>query len=202
MSINSSAVQNSVAELIRIIQRTPEVPTSEVQRATRLLRPASSTLSEHVPAMKHRLREEVLKHAHVSSTNGPAAVAEFDRLLDDLQHMNPGLVPAILSVLEPLAFQKHLSKIAPVSYLAPSRTDSQRHVATSAASEADRPRRFIPVAQPHLVGEEAVQNFRSEVLWMSPETEEKLLRDLLYIFQVEEYIPLSISSNIKYICEL
>ena len=182
--MNSPAVQNSVAELIRIIRRTPDVSSQEVQKLSRLLRPTTSALSEHVPAMKHRLREEILRNANVTRTNGPASLAEFDRLVDELQHVSPTLVPGVLSVLEPLAFQKHLSKVTP-SYISSSGGGADQTMTSDAAvPSASEPRRFIPIVQPHLAGDEAVQAFRSEVLWMSPDTEEKLLKDLLYVFQV------------------
>ena len=186
MSINSPSVQSSVAELVRIITRTPDVSPSEVQRLTRLLRPVTTDLSTHVPALKYRIREQILRNASETNANGPANVVEFDRLLDDLNHVHPNLVPSTLALLEPLSFQKYLVKSSGSgssggSYFTTNNSDSlkDRELINERA-----PKKFIPVAETRMLAEEARSILRSDMLWISPETEEALIRDLLYIFQV------------------
>ena len=136
--MNSPLILKSLNELARLVKRKEEVSETEIQSLSRLLRPQSSETGGHVAAIKHKLRGQILAQADRfvrlfaqpavciltikfisrtrfhsilrSNANGPVNVAEFERLLDYLEHQSPSLVSPVLSVLEPLAFHKHVAR--------------------------------------------------------------------------------------------
>ena len=194
--MNIPDVSNEVKELIRVIKRTTSVSENEAERLTRLLRPQYEAIS-YGPAIKHRLKEQIISHANQSNSNGAIELAEFDRLLEVLRNLDPKIVAPILSFFEPLSFQKHLDR-KNINYfnVSSEKISSRKDMEEAKSREDENYKRFIPVGHLKTLPEKDNTVLRSDLLWISPETEIKLLKDLLYIFQVIYIYILSTHKNI------
>ena len=71
------------------------------------------------------------------------------------------------------------------------RSNIRKENESKVSSDAATARKFIPQNRIIMASEEEVQLLKTDTLWISPETEVKLLKDLLYIFQGLPTIALS-----------
>jgi hypothetical protein len=202
-------VKGKVKELIKLLLRDEEVSDSTVDRAVRMLRQSDDGLTEHTGAIKQRIKQALLRNT-VSGSNGPALVSAFEKECDTLRRMNSPLLQPFLAVMEPLSYSlvpvnEFGPKINTIKESDPVSSSSGAHLNTESSSPSMAPSDpslpsmsfaiaggLIPIVPPYHTSGVDINSSEAQAAWVSPETEVKLLKDLLYIFQVS-YMHISLS---------
>ena len=207
MDLKSPEIQHNLKELVRLVCRTDdEVPDSVLEKATRLLRPATSGMQEHAGAIKQRIRQSILMNT-VSGRSGPAIVTDFERECENVRRVNPALLHSFLAVVEPLSYSlstnggssssgssivgARINKLTELentnSINATSTTRSSLGIRTTGITNF-RPSSItsddlMPIVPPYHTTGVDIASSEVSFAWVNEEIEIKLLRDLLYIFQ-------------------
>ena len=200
MDFITNDVQDKVKELIKLILRDNEVSDSTVDRAVRMLRPASDVNVAHTGAIKQRIREAILSH---TPSGGPAIVSAFEKECDNLRRMDSPLLQPFLAVMEPLSYTLTPTNQfgSRINFVEESST-ANNHNSSSSGSErnskaissepkAELPSMsfaiaggLLPIVPPYHTSGVDINSAEAQMAWISNEVENKLLKDLIYIFQV------------------
>ncbi len=171
--------------LVQAILRSPNYPEGLVDKLRRHIRPAPTNSTEdlHANAIKLRMRRALL--AHASKDDGPILVGSFDKEMDKLRRKEFKLLASILALFDPLVFssrQRSASSVADrVSDLANGRIFGNFHKEPALATAQEAPH----LVQPPLPAKTPGQVIKQGVVWVDSDTELKLIKDLLFIFQVK-----------------
>ena len=189
-SDNAGRVQKALLDLSRLILRKDAVPDDLMTSLKRLLRPADkeSVSDFHYNALKHRLRSSILSRSLNASVKdgGPALVAKLEKHIDDLRRRGFRQLTPFLAVIEPLSFQQ--SRYLNVLFSASTPTEllsAEDKIWTDAGivqPEGNENRQDANVSQKRNISE--AKRPSDALTWVSRDIELKLLKDLLFIFQV------------------
>jgi hypothetical protein len=177
-------------ELVELLQRLSQqiLRTGPSRDATvnvcRLLRPTNPEVMTHSDAVKTRIRRFILSK-YGDNSDGPSAVADFDREIDSLRRMQSPNWQAFLAILEPLSLHMsqqtrpdHKNFAFPAFNVKIDKSDSEK---TPLGGDGAAP---VPLNEPGRLSTVDFDLINHKALWVSPQTEMILLRDLLLIFQV------------------
>lgn len=206
MDFITSDVRDKVKDLIKLLSRNDDVQDTTLERAVRMLRQSEYSHVEHTGAIKQRIRQAILAKT-VTGTNGPTLVSAFEKECDNLRRMNSPLLQPFLSIMEPLSFS-----LLPVNQFG-TRINSVREtdaatyrvgeaqsssdVQNSSSSSSSAPSRsglppmsyaiaggLMPIVPPYHTSGVDINSIEAQMAWISNDVEIKLLKDLIFIFQV------------------
>ena len=200
MDFITNDVQEKVKELIKLLLRDNEVSDSTVDRAVRMLRQASDVNIVHTGAIKQRIREAILSH---TLSGGPAVVSAFEKECDNLRRMDSPLLQPFLAVMEPLSYTlTPINKFGSRINFVEESGAANNHNSSSSGSErnsktaSSQPKEelpsmsfaiaggLLPIVPPYHTSGVDINSAEAQMAWISNEVENKLLKDLIYIFQV------------------
>ena len=188
-SDNAGRVQKALLDLTRLILRKDAVPDDLIAGLKRHLRPADaeSVSDFHYNALKHRLRSSLLTQSINGNRkdDGPVLVSKMEKELDRLRRGGFKNLTSFLALIEPLSFRQSRSS----SFLVSSSTakdmvtdedekwrEAGRVVVEGGGSNprgSARAAHGVPAEKPS-----------AQLTWISPAVELKLIKDLLFVFQV------------------
>lgn len=188
--MGDAEIQACLSELVRLQLRSSDsAPPGLMPRLLRLLRPMgpAEEYDAHMNAMKQRLRGAIISHAldrAPAGEEGPLLVARFDKEVDRLRRLrSPHLAP-FLAIASSLSFSKDSSVNPALNPRIISMSDQSKTVPESrwvdiAEAKASDP--GLMFAQQRRGGANFTQ--LDGLVWVDPDTEAKLLKDLLFVFQ-------------------
>lgn len=170
----------------------------QINKALRLLRTAGNP-HEHAGAIRMRLRQRVLNHPSTSS-DGPLLLSSIEKNCDKISELNPNILNPFLALFLPLSFQK--PEATPVINVLRADFNLRSKPKAFGVNTTTHNNNRIP-SQPNQVSppmkmedsafserkEEYEKDDRTRLLvksnavWVDPETEQKLITDLLFVFQ-------------------
>ena len=195
-------INERLEELVRLISRKEDVSKKYIDQLSRLLRPNDITdTNDHSVAIRNRLRRAIQQRYQNAGGDGLKAVASFDDSCDELKARNSRLLSNFLALYEPLAFKTCEHMTAPANSYFRVRSSTNK-----ASGETDKfnpnmgtnkDRNFVPHTSEkvaydksfplssHVLTSDDVEasSIKADLVWISPDTEVKLLKDLIYIFQ-------------------
>ena len=178
-------VDNALNALAQTITRSSNCPDCLIEKLRRHIRPAPANSIEdlHVNAIKLRMRRALL--AHSDKDDGPILVGSFDKEMDKLRRREFKLLPAAIALFDPLMFssgQNSSNSVAErASDLENGRIFGNSHKEPVLAPAHENPH----LVQPSQTSSKTpAQTIRHGVVWVDSDTEMKLIKDLLFIFQV------------------
>ena len=187
-------VRQCVTELATLLNEQNGPSKTDIDRAIRLLRPAKGPV-EHIAAIKARIRQSILNHS-TDSGDAQLELNKFEKSCDEVRKINPNLLNPFLALLQPLSFSA--SNKSSTSHLLATSTKPASQ--TAFTTEEKLPESvFIPKERDN-VGLEELPTRRSEgledsqnvenanIIWVSKDTEQALLVDLIYVMQVNTSI--------------
>lgn len=196
-------IRNNVRELIKLLTRSEDVLDTTLDRSIRLLRQADPGHGDYTSAIKQRIRQSILAKT-VAGTNGPSLVAAFEKECDNMRRMNSHLLQPFLSIMEPLSYSlatvnQFGSRINTVKEndaatfrVSESQTSSSSHNSSSTLKQSELPQMsyaiaggLMPIVPPYHTSGVDVNSPEAQSAWISNEVEIKLLKDLIFIFQVK-----------------
>ena len=202
MDFISEDIRNNVIELIKLLTRSEDVSDATLDRSLRLLRQADPGHGDYTSAIKQRVRQSILVKT-VTGTNGPSLVAAFEKECDNMRRMNSHLLQPFLSIMEPLSYSlatvnQFGSRINSVkesdsaTYRVPeTQTKSSLQNSSSSQKQSELPQMsyaiaggLMPIVPPYHTSGVDVNSPEAQSAWISNEVEIKLLKDLIFIFQV------------------
>lgn len=188
-SDNSGRVQKSLLELSRLLLRRDVVPDGLIESLKRHLRPADVDVAAgyHYNALKYRLRNLLLAQSiNVHRTDdGPHLVAKLEKELERLRRGNFKQLTAFLALIEPLSFGNKRTSNFLISKQTTSNMLNEEddqwantgRVDLNGGNDGSKSSRNNDKA-----------NFKSDssesLTWVPPDVELKLIKDLLFVFQV------------------
>ena len=210
MDFVTGDVECKIKELIKVLTRSDDVSENTIGRALRMLRQANDGHVEHTVAIKQRIRQAILGNT-VSGTNGPALVSSFEKQCDNLRKINSSLLSPFLSLLEPLSYSlvphnQFGSRINTVKdsdaatyRVVDSLSSSNSQETPSSSSSHSAPHSgssslpsisyaiaggLMPIVPPYHTSGVDVNSVEAQMAWISTAVEIKLLKDLIFVFQV------------------
>lgn len=183
-SDNAGRVQKALLDLSRLILRQDTIPDDLIPRLKRHLRPADSeSVSDfHYNALKHRLRDSILTQSLNTNRkdDGPILVAKMDKELERLRRGGFRQLTAFLAVLEPLSFRQSRVSSLLISNSTNNNMVSDEDEKWQETGRVKREEKSSGPARPRVE-----KNAASALLvWVSPDVELRLIKDLLFVFQV------------------
>ena len=220
MDFITDDVQDKVKELIKLLLPDSDVSYNTVDRAIRMLRPASDGGGAYTGAIKQRIRQNILTHTPTGS-NGLAVVSAFEKECDTLRRMDSPLLQPFLAVLEPLSYalstvSQYGSRISitddenliynnnSTSSSASVRITGQQDL-NSTQNKSELPSMsyaiaggLLPIVPPYHTSGVDIDSDEAKMAWISNDVENKLLKDLIYIFQVRARVGTGIIDLLDY----
>ena len=181
----SNRVQSLVQNLICSVCHLDEAPSYQIEKSMRLLRPASAEVfGQHTSAIKRRIKELILKHRdHMG--DAPIQISLFEKEVDKLRRLNSQIIHPFLALLEPLSFHQISSPIsASIQFTEHKTYDSAESGMTQERNDKITSENLLASPYRLSISEEESALLKSGTVWISKLTEFKILRDLLFIFQV------------------
>lgn len=181
---NAGRVQKCLLDLSRLILRKDAVPDDLLGSLRRHLRPADaeSVTDFHFNALRHRLRNSLLTQSINANRkeDGPILASKLDKEMDRLRRGGFRQLTAFLALIEPLSFRQ----IRTSSFLVASNTvrnilsdDDATWLEAGKVEQGHEARAGVESMDAQATISEALT-------WISPDVEAKLIKDLLFIFQV------------------
>eukprot|EP00605_Chrysophyceae_sp_TOSAG23-4_P001406 GSChrysophyteH1.ASY1.ANO1.1528.1 assembled CDS len=198
-----NVIVDSTEELLNLLKRSDDVSYREMEKALRSLRPApSGGMDDYAVPLKLRLKEIISNNARGLSNEGRATASttllDFEKSYDKLRRINPAILNSVLTLLEPLSFPKPMNgyfkqttssttgmeggssmPIPPVQGLFEHDRDESLLSERPSVPPAPAAARLTAVDVSTANSDAAVDTYA----WCNQETENLLLRDLLFIFQ-------------------
>lgn len=226
MDFVTSDVKDKIKELIKLLTRNDEVPDNMIERAARMLRQANDGHVEHTVAIKQRIRQTILGNT-VSGTNGPAVVSAFEKQCDNLRKINSSLLSPFLTLLEPLSYSlvphnQFGSRINTVkesdaaTYRVVESLSSSNSLESPSSSSSSSALQggasslppisyaiaggLMPIVPPYHTSGVDVNSVEAQMAWISTAVEIKLLKDLIFVFQVQNNFVLSMLYSFHQFC--
>lgn len=202
MDFITDDVQDKIKELIKLVLRDNEISDSTVDRAVRMLRQANDVDGAHTGAIKQRIRQAILSHTPTGS-NGPAIVSAFEKECDNLRRMDSPLLQPFLAVMEPLSYTLTPTNQfgSRINFVEESNPVSHSNYSSSGSEVISNVRSpqpkvelpsmsfaiaggLLPIVPPYHTSGVDINSAEAQMAWISNEVENKLLKDLIFIFQV------------------
>lgn len=185
----------------------------ELDSLVRILRPNSHQANDHSNAIRLRLRQAILNNPNAGS-EGPLLLSKFDKTCDALKKVNPALLGPILAFLKPLSFKAPAARpgvasaldlerrldesVSQTAFVQSSRlahSELQLAVAPSSQIQSLDPVSHSTAAlsstellpahrQLSVIGSDRNSSETTNVCWVAPDIERKIIVDLIYILQV------------------
>jgi hypothetical protein len=204
MDFVTNDVQDKVKELVKLLTRDKDVSDSTLDRVIRQLRQSDGGQGKHTGPIKQRIRHSILSKT-VTGSSGPALVSEFEQECETLRRMNSPLLIPFLALLEPLSYSLELvnrysARINTLKVMDPSSSSSSSSANRNKNNhpiEISKPPSaslaiaggLLPIVPPYHTSGVDVNSPEAQMAWVSKDKETKLIKDLLYIFQVyKEYV--------------
>ena len=199
-------LMNSVSELCRLILKVPrnEIPDSLLQKSTRMIRSINvHDVNSYSQAVKTRLRQSILNQQVMGEEGqGPIVLAKFDKECEQLRRLNSSLINPFIYLFEMLnnsnnsnsiindgnkkfiAYKpKPLEYVSPTSVYNSSNNNNNNNNKDNSLSSNNKEQRNINAFTINLQASE-IEVLESNRFWVTYDIEYKLLKDLIYIFQV------------------
>lgn len=174
--MNSKAIIEELSRLILL--KDDGLPPATVDILSRQLRPVSSSLNNHNTAIKQRIKQAILNNTN--NGDGMHTVSQFENECSIIRRLNSSLLLPFLALYEPLCYpvekKKYFSR--PTDHININPNINNNNVNKEKVSKPVMP--LLPVQYMSDTDRAAVE---AGIGWISPDAENKLLRDLLYIFQ-------------------
>lgn len=200
-------IQKKTSSLLRLLLRTDDVPASALDKALRLLRPIPRQgIPDYESALKARIKHSIASKSSPRNANGDTStvLSSFEKSCEDLRRINPKLLQYALIMFEPLCFSvpqesiifnhshfmkenlgKMDSEIPKNVFKFPS-GEQVSHATMLGAPTSNTSNSSVKNTEKQ---EEGTVSYRelvaanNKLTWCSEESEDKLLRDLILIFQ-------------------
>jgi hypothetical protein len=179
---SKSGLQGALVKLAEQLLRC-DVPNCVVLSASQLLRPGHPDVVLHSDAVRSRLKSFILSK-YGEASDGPSAVADFDREVDSLRRMQSRNWQPFLAMLEPLSLSMSQKRDVYAKHFSfPSNSSKTCEDDKKKASFFENTK-HEPKNMPAPLGANEITLINDESLWVSNDVESTLLRDLLLVFQV------------------
>jgi Holliday junction resolvasome RuvABC endonuclease subunit len=192
------------------VSSDPQLLDGLSKRLLRLVRHTSSIVHEHAAAIRQKLRESIISQA-TGGSSGPTNLAIFERECDNINKVNPHLLNSYLAMLEQLKTSAVSTNYIQSDYSSPRQSATADATAATAAARDTVGIREHAAKRPAVAGGgvsslenrdnfvgPSVLRFESVLadeeanalsielshVWVPKDVESKLIRDLLYTFQV------------------
>ena len=197
MDFPSKDVKEKLNELLQLVTRNETVSSGVVEHSTRLLRPRTNQGSDFSNAIKQKIHRSILTNSSGVKA-GPNVVADFEKEYESLRKFGSAKkLQLFLMLLEPLSFSLSSNGVIDGSlssemdrlHVDHSQANKAQHdgnvkLRGSAAISAMMSDGMLPIVAPyHTVGAD-LHSPEIQQAWLSEETECKLIKDLLFLFQV------------------
>jgi hypothetical protein len=196
MDFVSDETKYRTRELAMLLTRSENVSKRTVEQSIRLLRPVSDNAFRHAAAVKQRIRQTIMRNDLVGN-NGPEIVANFENGCEKLRRLNSALLQPFLALLEPLCFSQNssggvdgesTSEQGVDGFNQPNFPDADAHANSGVnlslkALNIDSSS-IAPLVPPYQFSDVDSEALEAGFVWVGKDTEIRLIRDLLYIFQV------------------
>ena len=167
-------LKSKIAELIKINLRSSRENPALEDRLVRLLRPSTGGIEEHSIAIRKKIRQSILNNLG-SKSDGPMVVAEFERICENLRRLNSNILTPFLALIEPLCFS-----LVKVNYFSKQlqQSDSDDIAVKTLDETKIKSDEFVV-----LHTDKALGLIASEYLWISKDTELKLIKaSVIFIY--------------------
>jgi gamma-tubulin complex component 3 len=179
------ALRQSVEELAQVVVGQDNVPEELVDNMMRLSRQATNDHNVHATAIHQRLRYRIMNKSS-QKDDGPARVAEFEQNCEVLRKQKFPLLTACMAMFEPLAGSQtqptsiFMANPVPENSLSTKEVDQSEHIH---GDDKFKTHKLLRYSDGKSVTAQTLGTQQRSLVWLSPEAEVLILRDLLFIFQ-------------------
>ena len=204
-------IERKLLKLAQVLlhQESEHIPPSLIKHLMKYLKISSSnSANSHETALRIRLRQQILanyasplssqqeashtsqshenhnSHGGIGGGNNVAMVTKFENEMEIMRKRNTKYLPSFLFIFQSLCFSNYRKSQQIFPSLAPS--PEEKHIPSREVPTATPVRSAgrLPIGIPPPLNEEELTLLNDQTLWIAPDTEALLLRDLLLIFQV------------------
>jgi len=187
---SQSRTKQLLTDLIKQLSNKIDINDVALYKYIRMLRPTTNEVNsgKYSSAIKRRLRDIILNHRdHLG--DGPHQISCLEKEIDSVRRTNPSLINSFLAFIEPFCFLQSENYYKCIVDTSGSLSDVIKEGDKRLEDMKVPPEVKISLPVPdslpagNLEADEKQKVFAPN-LWISNETETKVLRDLLFIFQV------------------
>ena len=179
-------LKTKVDELVKLGFGADDISPDFSKQLLRLLRPSSADVDDHAMVVRHKLREALLAGSAGGSERA-SSIAAFEKECDKIKTTNPQLLNSFLAMMQTLSASKAGSRKTIKSSFPVSESQINKVLDVNVTRKTNITTPIKATDSLRNIQENGdLRALASEIIhvWVSKEVELKLIKDLLYIFQV------------------
>jgi hypothetical protein len=203
---SGNEIERKLLKLAQVVlhQEADSIPSSLIKNLMKYLKFHPTNPSSHQTALRIRLRQQILanyssppssqydasntsqslnSHGGAGGGSNVVMVTKFENETEAMQKRNSKYLSSFLFIFQSLCFSNYRKSQQIFPSLAPS-PEEKRNPSREVPAAPVVPGGRLPIGIPPPLNEEELTLLNDQTLWISPDTEALLLRDLLLIFQV------------------
>jgi hypothetical protein len=212
---SGNEIERKLLKLAQVVlhQEATTIPSSLIQNLMKYLKFHASNSASHQTALRIRLRQQILanyssppssqhesasqshnSHGGVGGGSNVVMVTKFENETEAMQKRKSKYLSSFLFIFQSLCFSNYRKSQQIFPSLAPSPDEKRLPTREVPAAAPAAPGGRLPIGIPPPLNEDEMTLLNDQTLWITPDTEALLLRDLLLIFQVFPHSPSRSSS--------